>query len=293
MGGLGNQLFIYAAGLQLAIDNDASLVIHTNWYETNRSRQFELACFEHSGRTTSSIPFFDHQLGSRNLPARARLWLARMQGISLLQETTHAYVPTPAITSSRVELRGYFQSWRYFDSVSEKLANQLNCLRDPSPRVRELLTWCHGFGEWAALHVRCGDFLNPDLLGLHGKTSEDYYDRALAMLKNLRSDMPIVVFSDEPECARRLLGQLRPNLHFLDIDPSVRPMDWIYILSRATSVITANSSFSWWGAWLAEQRGAWPVIAPRPWFAKKSIPEQDLLPLTWLTIGREYRSDSS
>lgn len=291
MGGLGNQLFIYAAGLQFASDNDASLVIHTDWYNTHTDRRFELKSFDHLGQTTSSTNLYDYSPLSQNLPASVNSWLARLQGISLFVEASHAYQPIPISQLPRVEIRGYFQSWRYFASIAGTLAHQMNRLIEPSPRVNELLAWCQGLGEWSALHVRCGDFLDPALLGLHGKTSVDYYDLALATLTSLRSEMPIVVFSDDPDCARKLMRDVQANLYFLDLDTSLRPMDWLYILSHANSVIAANSSFSWWGAWLAEQRGAWPVIAPRPWFAEKAIPEQDLLPLTWVTVGREYRSD--
>ncbi len=278
-----------AAGLQLALLTDAELTIHSDWYQSNHNRQLELSSFGNTAALDAFTMPFDRQIRSRELPFKLRNHVARRHGINLHTENTHAYRPLPQFLSPRIELRGYFQSWRYFSDVSAELAAQMNDLVNPSRSVDGQLRTLLEFGDWTALHVRCGDFLDPALLGLHGKTNRDYYERALTLLESLRSPMPLVVFSDEPDCARRLLSGLRPDMHFLDLDPGIRPMDWIYILSHAKSVITANSSYSWWVAWLAEQRGAWPIICPRPWFADTSIPEQDLLPLTWLTVGREYR----
>lgn len=289
VGGLGNQLFIYATGLDLACKTGATLRIHTDWYATNHDRQLELQSFRYTGALDALPMPFDRQFRSRTLPPRVRSYVARRSGVNLHIEETHAYTPIPESLSSSLELRGYFQSWRYFADISVELATQMNDLANPSSSVTRQLETLQELGDWIALHVRCGDFLDPALLGLHGKTNRDYYERALTLLEALRSPMPLVVFSDEPDCARRLLSGLRPDMHFLDLDPEIRPMDWIYILSHAQSVVTANSSYSWWVAWLAEQRGAWPIICPRPWFADTSIPEQDLLPLTWLTVGREYR----
>lgn len=288
MGGLGNQLFIYAAGLSLARRYGVPLRIHTDWYATNRDRELELTAFQYSGQLVSSTIPIDKQLRSRPLPKLIKGQLARRNGTYLHEEAHHAFTPLQDLRPP-VELRGYFQSWRYFCTVADELSSQMSQLVDPSPAVYRHLDELQKLGQWVAVHVRCGDFLDPALLGLHGKTQREYYERALSLLEDLRSPLPMVVFSDDPARARSLLDGLRPEMCFLPLDPEIRPMDWIYILSHASSVVTANSSYSWWVAWLAEQREAWPIICPRPWFADTSIPEQDLLPLSWIAVGREYR----
>ena len=289
VGGLGNQLFIYAAGAALANSLGATLLIRTDWYSKNNDRRLEISAFEYSGDLAVEEASFDRLIRSRPLPTQIRESLARRKGIDLLIERSHAFAPIPKNLTPPIELRGYFQSWRYFTEIEEELTRQLSTLVNPSPAVGELLDRLESLGRWTAVHVRCGDFLDPTLVGLHGTTRLDYYERAIAQIDHWQGRLPIVVFSDDPKCAKTLLGELGTDTHFLQLDDAIRPMDWLYMLSQATSLVTANSSFSWWGAWLAQQRGAWPIVCPRPWFADPSIPEQDLVPLDWITVGRDYR----
>ena len=290
MGGLGNQLFIYASGLQLATQHHVPLVIHTDWYSTNRDRELGLAAFQFTGELKASTEPFDRQIRSRSMPLPLRKRVAAREGISLVVEGSHAFTPIPTDLEPPIELRGYFQSWRYFTGIQDLLASQLTELVNVAPAVQVLSQQLADMDPWIAVHVRCGDFLDPALGGLIGKMRVDYYERAIALIEQAHGRRPLVVFSDDPDCAKGLLRDLRDDMHFVDLDKSIRPMDWLNLISQATSVVTANSSFSWWGAWLAQQRGAWPIVCPRPWFGDRSLPERDLLPLSWITVGREYRA---
>lgn len=288
MGGLGNQLFIYAAGMALAKRLGTELMIRTDWYMHNHDRELELTEFAYEGTLISKGSLIDKGFRSRKIPLKGQELITRVSGVNLIQESGHFFDSRFADASGSVELRGYFQSWRYFQNVESDLSDQLLAPRSTPPAFLDLQSKLHQLGEWTAIHVRCGDFLDPALRGLHGETKVEYYERALHHLSDLHGDRSVVVFSDDPDCARQNLRQLGVDALFLDLNEELRPVHWLNLMAGARTMICANSSFSWWGAWLAERVRADTIICPRPWFADPNLSERDLLPVSWLTLGRLY-----
>jgi len=113
-----------------------------------------------------------------------------------------------------------------------------------------------------------------------------YYDRALRIAKDLVGDLPIVVFSDDSNGTYSLPVDLQSDVHAISAPEESRPIETLNIMASSRAMITANSSFSWWGAWLGENPER-PVICPRPWFTTRLIDYRDLLLPQWISIGRE------
>ena len=273
VGGLGNQLFGYYAGAALAGRHGAPLRLDTSWTR--------------HGITDHGIAIRDLDLPGEWLPegGRSRLLapgtllgrasgkavreigpLARMMRVHEASSVGHdpQLLQLPAGT----RLRGYFQSWRIVSTAIDYGYPRRPSLREPSP-------WLERMRERAererpiAVHVRRGDYAKVAEFGLLGR---DYYDRALAQLRERGIDGPVWVFSDDPAAAREVVdGEVVS-------DASVGPAAEILAMSHAAAHVIANSTFSWWGAWMNAPRT--PVVAPEPWFAAGPTIE-GLIPPEW------------
>ena len=137
-----------------------------------------------------------------------------------------------------------------------------------------------------ALHVRRGDYAsNPETQRVHGFCSPDYYRRAIDTVAARVADPRVFVFSDDPEWAERHLVLDHPTTIVRNAAPNAE-LDDFRMLARCRHHIIANSSFSWWGAWLASHPTQ-VVVAPAPWFAVDTYDTRDLLPAGWLRLPRD------
>jgi hypothetical protein len=187
------------------------------------------------------------------------------------------------LTEKKLErLSGYFQSWRYFPNVAGLLRSELMdpCATAAWVAAAESDLKCSG--PWVAIHVRRGDYSTPKGRARHGLLGPDYYQAAWKhIIKILPHALP-VIFSDEPDLASDLVGSVIPNTRVLEPPVGALSIDSIRLMSRADAVITANSTFSWWGAWLGDKQLR-PVVVPRQWFAEPSLDATDLVLPSWHT----------
>ena len=290
MGGFGNQLFIFSAGYALARQHGLSLQLNTKWFSEERQREFELVDFSSTYATVERRHPEHSSIRGRKLPILAVTLANAFQGFYLHQERRYQYDAIDVPLDKSVRLFGYFQSWKYFRGWEHEISQLLQRIETPSAAYAVLNKELASKGDWIALHVRCGDFMRKDLLSLHGYTSPLYYTNALQLLRSQVGEVPIVVFSDEPECARRVLNGISGSFIFLDEPEIMRPIEWINLMAVASGMVTANSSFSWWGAWLLQQNRRAPVVCPRPWFAREGLDDRDLIPDSWMALGRDYDS---
>ena len=283
MGGLGNQLFGYACGNATAARLNCPLYVDigafTNQPAGETARSFELGWLIEVGQVQESSPV---------LP-RSRLLRAARRRLPLLappdQFTERSFAYDERIESIRpgTTLNGYFQSWRYFDSIADELRSRIAAT---APRS----TWFDSQrgdlveqGPWTAIHVRRGDYALAKNAKYHGLLGPNYYRTALATLRDNGVDGRVVVFSDDVDAARQLLGVDSTNAHFVDPPTGTHPVESIRLMAGANAIITANSSFSWWGAWLADPTST-TVIAPDPWFTGAGYDERDLCPPQWVRL---------
>ena len=156
-----------------------------------------------------------------------------------------------------VDLLGYYQTEKYFKHIEDEIRKDFSF-------DQELLDTCKGFieGDTISLHIRRGDYVvNPN----HPTQTMEYYEEALSKLPEL----PVIVFSDDSEWCKQ--QKLFDNDRFMIAEGNTTDCD-LCLMSLCKYHIIANSSFSWWGAWLANSQ---KVIAPKNWFggecAQKSI----------------------
>ena len=135
-----------------------------------------------------------------------------------------------------------------------------------------------------SIHIRRGDYLSSGTIDTHGICNKDYYFNALSHLKNigeLNDDTCFYIFSDDiPWCRENL--SFGEKMIFMDSFQEQPEMD-IYLMSKCKSNIIANSSFSWWGAWLNESKNK-TVIAPIQWFSSEVLSSKTIIPCDWIKI---------
>ncbi len=278
-GGLGNQLFQYAAGRALAIRQDAGLYLDTRFFSKGRHREFALADFHIAGAIApSGLGGFLHRAMDGLVSGRA------------VKFKEHQFTFDSAVLSlaGNVFLDGYFQSEKYFADVAHHIRRELTPIKGFSSSA-EALDHEIDQSESISLHIRRGDYVtNPRVNRTHGVLGADYYQNAASLIANRCAGNPTVfVFSDDPVWARNLDI---PYRRVMAADYSgLRDVEEMILMSRCKHHIIANSSFSWWGAWL-NHRESKIVIAPQPWFADPSFVDRDLVPTDWLRIEAAMES---
>lgn len=279
IGGLGNQLFIYGTGFALSKINNCGLHIDSSWFGSQTLRHFELNSFALEGHITTSQPENRHK---RKLIPR---FFDRDQDLKEFREKSFLFDRNLMKVEPGTFLSGYFQSWKYFQDYEKEIRTQIRSVRDPSPWFLDKYALLTELGDWTSVHVRRGDFENSGIREFHGLAGFDYYDRGIALTKEIDGDRPVVLFSDDHTQASTIMGDLSIDFLPIDAPPGTRPIEVMVLMSLATSAVIANSSFSWWGAWLGDNTSK-TVIAPRPWFDDPHPNERDLLPPHWITLGK-------
>jgi hypothetical protein len=291
MGGLGNQLFQLATGLEVAHRAGTTLALDLSWFQQRMRRSADglvLRPYELQG-IADDIPKVDLPRGRfGKLANHARDVAVRRSSrvvnhLPLLARSESGADFDPAVFSARpgTHLWGYFASWRYFPTV----ANEVRQSMLASPRLSE---WAQAQRSLATtsrsitLHVRRGDYLT--LASTYGHVAPDYYRRALSHLRALGHDGPTWLYSDDPDGAAAFLSGV------VDVDEVVVPpaesssLDSLLAMSGSAALVIANSTYSWWAAFVGDAPER-PIIAPRPMWASKHLPEpRDALLPTWLTI---------
>lgn len=288
MGGLGNQLFQYATGHAVAKRLGVPLLLDRTFLDSRppgmdwTPRAFELDAFR------APIAFADPEEVRRfRRPIDRRLHRRLQHALPNLYPAVHlerapGYDPAILRHKAPLYLEGFFQNERYFAEVADELRSELFVPREqPDARNAALLSAVTS-GITASVHVRRGDYItNAASNRFHGVCPPDYYARAAAELVERHDVGRFFVFSDDPEWTRANLSFPRPAEHIAHNTGKAAHWD-LFLMKRCRHHIIANSSFSWWGAWL-DGRPDSVVIAPAQWFAGTGTPASAIIPPSWST----------
>lgn len=260
-GGLGNQLFGWAAGFALSKKLKLDLTLNTS---NLIARRYELDAFTLSEKIKLS----------KVKESRIR----RMNPTDTsFEEKSFQYDKRFEDISRPKRLRGYFQSWKYFDDHESDIRALLN-LRQESNDLR-LLSEITTTYQVLGVHIRRGDYVG--LENYHGLTSSTYFKNAVQTIRNLSGFEKIMVFSDDIVVARDVFPEGDYYISSQDLDSSP---ETLILMSRCQSFIGSNSSFSWWAGYIGSNHSG-ICIFPRPWFTETSMDSRDLLPPNWITLG--------
>lgn len=277
--GLGNQLFQYAAARCLAEKLKTELKIDVSSYRVNKLRKYSL---DHFKIRTKILP------GSARNILRAKLIAARVAnriGIKLndrrYMETAYHFTPDFFELTGNVYIEGYWQSEKYFLTI-EKIIREEFVVASPPDEVNRLLLDKMRSVSAVSLHVRRGDYVtDKETNALHGVCSLTYYRNAISYIMERVTDPEFFVFSDDQKWVKENLKIPNAPVYYMDHNGS-RDYEDLRLMYSCKHNILANSSFSWWGAWL-NSNPTKIVIAPDKWVQGR-YHNPDLIPASWIRL---------
>jgi hypothetical protein len=292
LGGLGNQLFQYAAGRALAERLGARLVLDF----TPRHAQFRPIVLDRfaidaeivrnaTGKPRQRYFRIEGTLGRRLTDAFHDHFQRsyRIDGHSFRvfgERRLFTYDSSFEILSGSTYLIGYWQSYRYFENAAEQIRREIRPAHPPSADNRMWLSRIQSCNS-VCLHVRRGDYLggqedSPIVC------SPSYYRDAMQHVSRSLTAPQMFVFSDDiPWCRSAFAGT---EVAFVDVNGPDDAIDDLRLMAACRNHIIANSSLSWWGAWLAHHPDQ-IVIAPQPWLPGADS-DRDLLPAHWIKLSK-------
>lgn len=305
-GGLGNQLFQYAAGLSLATRLGSDLWLDTRAFDALAhhprvtQRTYELAQFALSGRVADPSRLRSLGLGDRVLPHRpgSAKWLmsaignrlprVARHGVEVVRERSLAYSDQLDVLADRhvrhsCYLIGYWQSPRYFAGAEQHVRAEVALADGMSEGVARLADQIEE-SRSLCVHVRRGDLVtNKSARQFHGLLGADYYQESVDRLVARQDFDRVFVFSDDAAWCREHLRWDLPIVHVDQGELGGTPAEHLVAMSRARGFVISNSTYSWWAAWLSGVSGE-SIVAPRAWTAKPGSYFDALVPSTWTRV---------
>lgn len=276
-GGLGNQLFQYAAGKALAMRHGVSYKLDISAFNTTSLRHFDLQHFQMQPVFATADEI--NRLVPATLLQKAWQYAIPLSKRTYYRERYFHFDKSVMRLGAHVYLKGYFQSEKYFLPAKDSIRNEFTFREESIRHVKEFAATLLR-GTSVSVHLRRGDYTSdPASAAYHGVLDTDYYHQAVSLLLAKFPDASFYVFSDDIQRARNYFPF--PHATFVSGNISRNHLEDLYLMSRCRHHIIANSSFSWWGAWLNPNPEKL-VIAPKKWFDKGPQDTYDLYPENWI-----------
>lgn len=274
-GGVGNQLFQYALGKSLQKHYARLLVFDISGYPLDTLRQFELQALDLRVASEKELSLFMKPSFTERIRRRLNLFpaypIVKEQPDQEGSYAKHIF----DFKSKGLYLNGYWQNPRYFESIQTELKTELNNIALPSMPESEVNS--------VAIHIRRGDYIHGSVAStVYAAVPMSYYQTAMDYFVSKLSSPIFYIFSDDLDWCQENFKQ--DNICF--VKPSTAPLHDLLRMSRMKHQVIANSTFSWWAAWL-NSYSAKIVIAPKNWFAyssKNEAAQRDLIPLNWIKL---------
>lgn len=286
IGGLGNQMFQYAAGRALALRRNTELRLDVSGFASHGAHQgFELqrvfACAVEIADCSDIERLLGWQSGAFIRRIVVRSAFAAFRRDALVVEPHFHYWSGIDQAPQDCCLVGYWQSERYFSDAIAQLRADFTFRLPPEKRNAELDEQIRSVDS-VSLHVRRGDYVsNPRTAATHGVCSLDYYRAAIRHIAERVQQPHFFIFSDDIAWVQNNLSIDFPHVH-VEHNRGAESYNDMRLMSLCRHHIIANSSFSWWGAWLNPSMEK-IVVAPQKWFANRTD-VRDLFPSGWVTL---------
>ncbi len=263
-GGLGNQMFQYALYLQLKECGRSVKIDKSSRYGTGASRPFCLEVFdiEKDYAVQEELSQYkDEKTGYVN-QVRRKIFGKKE---TIFREVDEKYLGE-VLEQKEGIITGFWQSEEYFKGVKEQVRMLYNKERVLDPANREILRRIK-FSNSISMHIRRGDYTWSDVSAIFGGIcTADYYKKAMSYFRSEYTDSKFYIFTNDPEWARQ--NYTEEDCCIVDSNHEEQGYLDLYLMSFCKHHIIANSSFSWWGAWLGRNKEK-QVIAPQRWTNSK------------------------
>lgn len=261
-GGLGNQLFQYAYGRNLELSGK-KIIFNTSFFNGDKAKIDTARNFK---------------LNNFNIKTKAQF---------LDKKRTISKIIKKILGKIGVKQEEYFQSEKYFINIAEVIRQEFTLANEATDASKDIISSIKNTEIPVSVHVRRGDYVKDAKTNqYHGSCPPDYYEKALARIaQELGTDeskkIKLFIFSDDIEWVEQNLS-FPFETNFVS-NPLIPDYEELVIMSNCAHNIIANSSFSWWAAWLNNNPKK-IVIAPEKWLNTKPKMYKDIVPKTWIKI---------
>lgn len=285
IGGLGNQLFQYALGKHLALLNHTDLKLDITGFDEYKLHAYSLGHFNitENFATREEVARF-----KRYRRRRGKIWFIYNRFIAdeqkYTQERQFHFDPQILKGTGDIYLDGFWQTEKYFKDIQDILRKEITVKSPLQGRDADIAREIEATNS-IMMHIRRGDYVtNQQTNEYHGTCGLDYYRKAIAIIAEKVPSPHFFIFSDDHEWVKENIVLEYPST-YVDHNNADKNYEDLRLMSLCKHHIIANSSFSWWGAWLSQNTHK-IVIGPKGWFnnpKKKSI-TSDVIPSDWITI---------
>ncbi len=280
IGGLGNQMFQYACGRSLSQKNNAELKLDVTGFDSYKLHRYSLDAFNIKKEVASEKEierFKNYKIRS------GRRWFLYNKliadGSKYFQEKGFDFDPDVLELQGDAYLDGYWQSAKYFKEIGSTIRSDFSFVLPQGEKDKEISALINACTA-VSIHIRRADYVtNTTTNKTHGTCSIEYYNQAIELLAEKVSSPCFFVFSDDHEWVKQNLKSTYPMVYVEHNGADTNYQD-LRLMTSCKHNIIANSSFSWWGAWLNANPNK-IVIAPKKWFANAIRNEDDIIPSTW------------
>ena len=278
-GGLGNQMFQYAAGLSLSLKLKGTLLLDTSLILDDKLREFCLDDFNINAEIISKEEFKSEFF----LPIKVIRKLSYLNNLifnkKFYREKSFNYDKNFLNLKGNICIDGFWQSEKYFKNISDILKRQFSLNKKISKNSENILKKIKACNS-ISCHIRRADYVtNPETNSYHGTCSIEWYMKSIKYIHKKVKDPKFFIFSDDIKWVEKNFPK-DSNFKFVPNTKYKRDVEDLYLMSNCKHNIIANSSFSWWSAWLNNNKNK-IIIAPKNWF-KVKIDTTDLIPANWI-----------
>ena len=278
-GGLGNQMFQYALYRKL-LELNKDVYLDTSFFRSGQKlREFELERFALElrvmpDREIDRLRGYSYQ-SSFFKKLRFKLCSAKL---SVYQDKIEYFQPA-IFEMDDVYLQGYWQNEKYFADIRDTIKQELFFEPEMSIQKKKCLERMQNENS-VSVHIRRGDYLDPQNQKVYGNIcTADYYKDAVTYIREQISNPVFIVFSDDMDYAKTLING--DDVCYIDKDEKEDVYTDMYLMTQCRHHIIANSTFSWWGAWLTENEET-ITVCPERWFANHD--QADVACDRWIRI---------
>lgn len=263
-------MFQYAFGRSVSLKNKKKLYLDLFWFDIfgkNQKRFYGLNNFNIKGLERRSLLFFIF----------SKYFLK-----NVIERENDLYNFNESFLKNNGYFVGYWQTDKYFDSFRDVIMNDFTLKKEISEVSKDFLNSISNCNS-VSMHIRRGDYVeNKETNNFHGICDLNYYKDAIKFIKNKIDNPVFFIFSDDISWVKDNLENDNNNFVFVS-DKNIKDYEEMFLMSKCNHNIIANSSFSWWGAWLNADINKM-VIAPKRWVKKEGINIYDLIPSDWVKI---------
>lgn len=284
-GGLGNQMFQYSFGYSFSKKTSATLKLDISCFKLDYLRNYELGLYNIIENFATSYEINKLTKKSSNLvdkTIRKLVFKSLSLNENFYKESGFNFDGNVFNTHNNTYFDGYWQSEKYFNDYRDDLLTMFSLKENVHYQTKK---YQHKIcdGESVSLHIRRGDYISDtkanNILGI---CPLDYYKTAVLAINDNIDNPHYYIFSDDIDWTKENIDFI-DAITFVELAQDIPDHEEMWLMSQCQHNIIANSSFSWWGAWL-NQNPEKIVIAPQRWFMDTSINTDDLIPESWVRL---------